>query len=165
MVGLNLENTVPMRWPSGPLEIARREKRTGFSARVRQSLERWHEPAALEILQNTPIDCLVISWAAGLPADAEQWRTAVPLIEAARRRNLAVLGWVDGAADHRLALAAAKTAGLVGSRYPRFPRQRGSPCGRLERTRRRALELRDAGSGHCRQRLARCEYHPRRRRR
>ena len=110
---LNLENAIPMRWPSGPLEIARREKAEGFGPRIRQALERWHQPAALEFLQNTPIDCLVIAWASGLPADAEQWRTAVPLIEAARRRNLAVVGWVAGTADHRQALAAAKTAGLA----------------------------------------------------
>ena len=113
MLGLNLDNTVPMRWQSGPLEIARREKTEGFGPRDRQALERWHQPAALEILQNTPVDCLVIAWAAGLPADAEQWRTAVPLIEAARRRNLAAVGWVEGTADHRQALAAAKTAGLA----------------------------------------------------
>ena len=76
-------------------------------------MERWHEPAALALLQDTPIDCLVVTWAAGLPADAEQWRTAAPLVEAARRRNVAVVGWVDGAADHRQTLAAAKTAGLA----------------------------------------------------
>ena len=112
-MGLNLENTVPMRWPSGPIEIARREKAEGFGPRVRQTLERWHQPVALEFLQNTPIDCLVITWASGLPADADQWRTAVPLIEAARQRKLAVVGWVEGAADHGRALAAAKSAGLA----------------------------------------------------
>jgi hypothetical protein len=112
-VGLNLENAVPMRWPSGPLEIARREKSEGFGARARQAVERWHEPSALEILNNTPIDCLIITWAAGLPADAEQWRSAAPLVEAARRRGVAVVGWIDGAGEHGPALAAAKTAGLA----------------------------------------------------
>jgi hypothetical protein len=112
MMGLNLENAVPMRWPSGPLEIARRQKAEGFPPRVRQALERWHEPAALEILEDTPIDCLVLTWAAGLPADEEQWRTAAPLVEAARRRNLSVVGWVEDAADRGQAIAAAKTAGL-----------------------------------------------------
>ena len=112
-MGLNLEYTIPMRWPSGPLEIARREKTEGFGPRVRQAVERWHEPATLEILQNTPIDCLVIPWASGLPADGEQWRTAAPLIQAAGRRNLAVVGWVEETADHRQALQAAKSAGLA----------------------------------------------------
>ncbi len=113
MAELNLENAVPMRWPSGPLEIARREKSEGFGARARQALQRWHEPAALEILRNTPIDCLVISWAAGLPADAEQWRSAAALVEAASRRGVAVVGLLEGTANHQQALAAAKTAGLA----------------------------------------------------
>ena len=120
MVGLKLEDAVPIRWPSGPLEIARREKGEGFGARARQALERWHEPAALEMLTNTPVDCVVMSWAAGLPADAGQWRTAGPLVEAARRRNLAVIGWVEGAADHSAALAAAKKAGLAAVAWRNF---------------------------------------------
>jgi hypothetical protein len=112
-VPVNLQNAIPMRWPGGPLEIARREKMPGFSPRIRQALEHWHQPSALEFLQNSPIDCIVIGWAAGLSADAEQWRTAGPLIEAARKRNLSVVGWVDGTADPRQALAAAKSAGVA----------------------------------------------------
>jgi hypothetical protein len=115
-----LQNVVPLRWPSGPLEIARREKTGGFNARIRQTLERWHEPAALAILNGTPIDCIVMSWAAGLPADAEQQRTAAPLLQAARQRNLAVVGWVDGPAGHQPALAAAKAAGLAAVAFREF---------------------------------------------
>jgi hypothetical protein len=110
---MRLENAVPLRWPSGPLEIARREKSEGFNSQIRQTLERWHDPAALEFLKGTPIDCIVMSWAAGLAADAEQQRAAAPLIDAARRRNLAVVGWVDGTADHNAAIAAARAAGLT----------------------------------------------------
>ena len=106
------ENSVPLRWPSGPLEIARREKSEGFNSQIRQTLERWHDPAMLEFLKDTAIDCIVISWAGGLASDAEQQRTAARLIEAARRRNLAVIGWVDGKADHGSAIAAAQAAGL-----------------------------------------------------
>ena len=112
-MSVNLENATPMRWPSGPLEIARREKIPGFSPRMRQTLEHWHEASALEFLQRSPIDCLVIAWASGLSADAEQWRTAGPLIEAAHKRNLSVVGWVDGTADHLQAVAAARSAGLT----------------------------------------------------
>jgi hypothetical protein len=110
---MQFDNLVPLRWTSGPLEIARREKSEGFSSQSRQTLERWHDPAMLEFLKDSAIDCIVISWAAGLAADAEQQRTAAPLIEAARRRNLAVVGWVDGKADHNAAIAAAKAAGLT----------------------------------------------------
>ena len=108
-----LQNVVPLHWPSGPIEIARREKTEGFNTLIRRTLERWHEPAALEIAKDTPVDCIVMSWAAGLPVDAEQQRTAGPLLEAARRRNLAVVGWVDGTADHHAAIAAASKAGLA----------------------------------------------------
>ena len=79
VVGLNLENAVPIRWP-------------------------WHEPSMLDILQGTPFDCLVINWTAGL--------SAAPVIEAARRRNLAVVGWIEGAGDHAVTISAAKSAGL-----------------------------------------------------
>ena len=102
-----------MRWQSGPLEIATREKAGGLTQEVRKTLERWHDPASLDLLANTPVDCLVLSWAAGLPEDAAQWKTAAPLVEAARKRNLAIVGWVDGVAGHNEAVAAAKTAGLT----------------------------------------------------
>ena len=108
-----LQNLAPLRWPSGPLEMAKREKTEGFDAAIRQTLELWHEPEALEVLKDTPIDCIVIGWAAGLPEDAAQQGSASRLLEAARRRNLAVVGWVEGAADPRAAMAAAKTAGLA----------------------------------------------------
>jgi len=107
-----LEDAVPMRWPSGPLEIARRETKEKLASETRQTLGRWHHPAALDILQDSPVDCLVLSWAAGLPQDAVQQQTAAPLIEAARERGLAVVGWVDDTGDPRAAITAAKAAGL-----------------------------------------------------
>ena len=108
-----LLNSIPMRWPSGPLEIAKRQKTEGFTTQARQVLEFWHTPPALDILQGSPVNCLVVSWAAGLAEDAEQQRTLRPLVEAARQRNLAVLGWVDGQFDGSAAIAAAQAAGLT----------------------------------------------------
>jgi hypothetical protein len=108
-----LLDSIPMRWPSGPLEIARRQKAEGFTAQAKQVLEYWHGPAALDILQGTPVNCLVVSWAAGLAEDAEQQRTIRSLVDAARQRNLAVIGWVDGQPDSRAAVAAAQAAGLA----------------------------------------------------
>jgi len=107
-----LPNLAPMRWPSGPLEVSRGRKREGFTPQTEQALARWHDPAVLGILKNTPVNCLVISWAAGLPEDAGQQKTAAPLIAEARRLNLTVIGWVEGSADHNAAIAAARTAGL-----------------------------------------------------
>ena len=108
-----LPNAVPMRWASGPLEIARRGKTEGFTPRGKQTLDRFHDPASLDILKDSPVDCLVLSWAAGLPEDAAQQKSSAPLIAAARQRNLAVVGWVDGPADHAAAIAAARAAGLA----------------------------------------------------
>jgi hypothetical protein len=98
-----------MRWPSGPLDIARVKD---LAARDRQTLERWHDPATLELLEGTPVDFIVLSWAAGLPEDAAQQRSAPPLIEAARQRGISVVGWVSGG-DLRAAIATAKAAGLA----------------------------------------------------
>jgi hypothetical protein len=108
-----LSNLIPMRWPSGPLEIARRQKTEGYTAQNAQVLDFWHRPAALDILQGSAVNCLVVSWAAGLPEDAEQQRTIRPLVEAARARNLAVVGWVDGASSGQAAIAPAQSAGLA----------------------------------------------------
>jgi hypothetical protein len=101
-----------MRWPSGPLEIATRRKNEGFSAQARQTLEHWHTPPALDILQGSPINCLVVAWASGLAEDAEQQKTIRPLLDAARSKMLDVVGWVDGPADPKAAIASAKAAGL-----------------------------------------------------
>lgn len=108
-----LMNLIPMRWPSGPLEVAKRQKTEGLTPQARQALEYWHTPPALDILQGSPVNCLVVSWAAGLAEDAEQQRTIRPLADAARQRNLAVVGWVDGQSDGKAAIAAAQAAGLA----------------------------------------------------
>src|SRR4029078_4478002 len=109
---MGLLNSVPMRWPSGPLEIAIRQNGAGFTPQARQTLEYWHTPAALDILQNAPVNCLLISWAAGRAEDADQQKTIRPLIDAARQRSLEVVGWVDGKTDSKAAIAAAQAAGL-----------------------------------------------------
>jgi len=116
-----------MRWASGPLDIARRGKADGFSLQNKQTLERFHQPASLDILKNSPIDCLVLSWAAGLPEDADQQKSAAPLIAAARQRKLAVAGWVEDAADPQAAIAAARTAGLDAVAIQNFKGQTDFP--------------------------------------
>lgn len=102
-----------MRWPSGPLDLAIRQKKEGFTAQGKQALEYWHTPAALDMIQGSPVNCLVVSWAAGLAEDAEQQRSIRPLVDAARQRKLDVVGWVEGKTDNNAAIAAAKDAGLT----------------------------------------------------
>lgn len=107
-----LSNPIPMRWPSGPLDVAILQKKESVTAQARQTLEYWHSAAALDILQGSPVNCLVVSWASGLAEDAEQQRTIRPLVDAARQRKLDVIGWVDGKTDGKAAIAAAEAAGL-----------------------------------------------------
>jgi hypothetical protein len=109
-----LERAIPIRWTGGPLEIAARGKTENLTPRNTQTLERFHDPASLDILEGSPIDCLVVSWAFGLPEDSAQQKSIARLLEAARQRNLAVVGWVGSGADHNAAIAAAKSAGLDG---------------------------------------------------
>jgi hypothetical protein len=103
---------IPMRWPSGPLEISRRQKKDGFSAELKGALESWHTPAALGFLKGSPVSCLVVSWAAGLPEDAEQQKSLGPLMEAGRHQGLSFAGLITDSADKRAAMQAAGKAGL-----------------------------------------------------
>ncbi len=39
-------NWVPMKWPCGPLEIARRAKSGSINADVKETIEAWARPSA-----------------------------------------------------------------------------------------------------------------------
>ena len=111
-MALNAES-VPMRWPAGPLDIARREKAKGFTAETAEVLRRWLDPASLAVLQNTPVNVLVVSWAGGVPADADQQQALKPLIEKGRQAGLGFVGRIEGDAYKPGAIAAAQAAGLA----------------------------------------------------
>ncbi|MFB3777482.1 MAG: hypothetical protein ACE141_07710 [Bryobacteraceae bacterium] len=106
------EKWVPMRWASGPLEIARRGQVKPPTAEVVEVLRKWHDPASLALVQGTPVNCLVLSWAAGLPADAEQQQTLRPLLERGRQTGVGFVGLIEKGADGKTAIAAARAAGL-----------------------------------------------------
>jgi hypothetical protein len=94
------------------LDIARREKEKGFSADTAEVLRRWLDPASLAAVQGTPVNCLVVSWAAGLPGDAGQQQALKPLIDKGREAGLGFVGLIEGEANRPAALAAAQSAGL-----------------------------------------------------
>jgi hypothetical protein len=102
-----------MRWLAGPLDISQREKKEGFTAKSKEVLQRWLDPSVLEILRGTPVNCLVVSWAAGLPADAEQQKALVPLLAQAKTGGLSCVGLVEGEANKAAAVASARAAGLA----------------------------------------------------
>ncbi len=124
------EAWVPVRWTGGPLEIAwrTRAKTLPADAAVRDALARWYEPATLSLLEDSPANCLLVTWSA--PADAaveaEQQKLVKVYAEAAHKRGLAVLGLVYAAGDaSKIATDAARAAldGLVleGDFSPGFP--------------------------------------------
>jgi hypothetical protein len=109
---LDLDTSIPMRWPCGPLEIEGARRRETFTAREADVLRAWTEPASLELVAGTPVTCLVVPWVEGSAADAEQQRAVAPLVAAARNRGLSVVGWVGEKAELRRAAGSAKASGL-----------------------------------------------------
>ena len=105
--------SIPMRWPAGPLDIARRKNEKGFTADTAAVLQKWLDPATLAIVQGTPINCLVVSWASGLPEDAEQQKALKPLIEKGQKAGIDFVGVIEGNANRPAAIAAAQAAGLT----------------------------------------------------
>jgi hypothetical protein len=62
-------SSYPMRWPCGPLEAALRRRLTPTLPDLKASLLKWSAPESLELLRGTPINCLIVPWAAGLAED------------------------------------------------------------------------------------------------
>jgi hypothetical protein len=112
MANVDAAGWVPMRWPCGPLEIERGRSRKGFSARDAEVLGQWCEPRSLDSLSGSPVSCLVPSWADGSPQDDAQQRALAPLAAEARKRGLALVGFVARGAELRRAIEAARAAGL-----------------------------------------------------
>lgn len=126
---------VPIRWTGGPLEVAWRmhAKTLSADAAVREAVARWYEPATLDLLKSSPVNCLLVTWSApaDAPVEAEQQRVVKVYTEAAHQRGLVVLGLVYAAGDAAKIAADASTAkldGLVldgefGSEFPAALRQ------------------------------------------
>ena len=104
--------SIPMRWTAGPLDIARRQKEKGFTPEMAEILGKWQDPSLLALVQGTPVNCLVVSWASGLPADADQQQALEPLIERGRQAGLDFVGLIENPADKAASMAAARSAGL-----------------------------------------------------
>jgi hypothetical protein len=111
------EAWVPARWEGGPLEAARRAReKTPPSPEVRDALARWYEPATLNLLENFPANCLLLTFSAGADAAVEerQRQLVKEYARAARGRGIAVLGLVYPGADASEVAAAAAGAQLDG---------------------------------------------------
>ena len=101
-----------MKWPCGPLALAQRSKEKAPDADVKDTLEAWAKPETLDILKGTPVNCLVVDWAAGAPEDAAQQEALKSLIEAGRSKGISFIARIS-AKDSAAAAASAKAAGCV----------------------------------------------------
>ena len=110
---MNLDSKwVPMKWPCGPLEIARRNKAKSLNADLKEMLEACGQPSSLELLKGTPINCLIVDWANGKPEDSAQQQALKPLLDAGRRLGISFVGKVALKEGPGAAVAAGRAAGL-----------------------------------------------------
>jgi hypothetical protein len=103
---------VPMKWPCGPLEWARRSKSQEAKPELKEAIEAWAQPAALDLLKGTPVNCLVVNWAGGVPEDSDQQQTLSSLIGAGRQRGISFIGKIAAGEGATASVASARAAGL-----------------------------------------------------
>jgi hypothetical protein len=103
---------VPMKWPCGPLEIARLNKFNIGDAELKETVEAWIQPSALELLRETPVNCLLVDWASGAAEDGAQQLALRPLIHAGRQLGLSFVGNVSAKENLAAVVAAGRAAGL-----------------------------------------------------
>lgn len=142
---MDVASRFPIRWTCGPLAVERETRQKDSTAGDVDAARRWAEPAALDLLRDTPFDALVVPWADGSPADADQPRALAGLAAEAARRGIAVVGWVAGPADVGRAAGEAKAAGLAAIATESTAPVPGIP---VLRFRRRGLAALDA-AGFC----------------
>jgi len=66
--------------------------------------EDWRDPSLLDLLRDTPINCLVVAWSKQNPPAA--------VLEQGRRMGLRFVGLIEGASNRAAALQSAQAAGL-----------------------------------------------------
>ena len=107
------ESWIPARWQGGPLELHRRGT---VDSAVRDTIANWYDPSTLELLEGSPLNCLLVTWSAG--ADAGLERRQQQLVQAyaakAHKRGVAIVGLVYPGTDPARAATAAAAAGLDG---------------------------------------------------
>ena len=109
---------IPARWDGGPLEVVRRagDKALAENAAARQAIAQWYDPATLDLLDGTPINCLLVTFSAGAePGVEKQQRLLVKEYAlAARKRGIALLGIVHSGTDPAALASASDEAQLAG---------------------------------------------------
>ncbi len=111
------ETWVPVRWDGGPLEADRRAKdKKPPTQEVRDAIARWYDPATMDLLEGTPVNCLLLTFGGGTDRKLEklQQQQVKAYALKAHERGLAVLGLVYPGADALAIAAAAAEARLDG---------------------------------------------------
>ncbi len=110
-----------MKWPCGPLDLS--QQGNAPTSELKDTLAAWAQPAALELLKGTPINCLVVEWAAGNSDDSAQQQTLKPLIEAGRRTGISFAGKVAAGPAMAAAVQSARAAGISAVVLDQLPKE------------------------------------------
>jgi hypothetical protein len=102
-----------MHWPCGPLEAARLAAKQALTPELKKMVAAWADPQSLELIKGTPINCLVVPWAAGMAEDREQRQSLEPLVRAAAAAGISCAGTITTKQDRAGLLAAGLKAGLA----------------------------------------------------
>jgi hypothetical protein len=102
-----------MHWPCGPLPAAGLAAKKTLTAELKETLAAWADPKALDILQGSPVNCLVIPWAEGTSEDKNHQQVLEALIRAGRERKISLVGTITGKQDVGAAISSAMQAGLA----------------------------------------------------
>ncbi len=109
---------IPARWDGGPLEVVRRagDKALAQNPAVRQAIAQWYDPATLDLLDGTPINCLLVTFSTGAEPELEKQQQLLvkEYGRAARKRGIALLGLVYPGADPGAVASASEDAQLSG---------------------------------------------------
>jgi hypothetical protein len=109
---------IPARWVGGPLEVEQRVKTNSAPTgpAEREALANWYAPVTLDLLKDSPINCLVVTWSA--PAGEETLKRQRELVKSyaaeAHRRGLSVVGLIYAGKEAAQAAKAAAEASLDG---------------------------------------------------
>lgn len=104
---------IPMHWPCGPLPAARLAAKQAQSPDLKEALSAWADPKSLDMIQGSPVNCLVVSWAEGSATDKEHQQSLEPLLRAGRERGISFVGTIAGKQEVGAGIASGIQAGLT----------------------------------------------------
>jgi hypothetical protein len=102
-----------MRWPCGPLEEARLAAKQALTSKTKETLAAWADPQSLDLIQGTPVNCLVVPWAAGTAGDQEHQQRLGPLLRAGTASGISFVGTIGTSPERGPVIDAGLRAGLA----------------------------------------------------